>query len=110
MFTYYTTLFIVGLILIFLGVMNMRGNIASIHWYHRQRVTEENKKPFGKLVGGGTLIVGVSLIVFGIFNFLFEKTQVLLLLPIGFVLLGFGILLGLGLSFYGMIKYNKGIF
>ncbi|MBQ8331912.1 MAG: hypothetical protein IJX94_05390 [Clostridia bacterium] len=34
-----------------LGIINMTGNISSLHWYHRQRVTKEDRKPFGKLVG-----------------------------------------------------------
>ena len=60
---------ILGIIISVLGVFNMRGNISSVHWYHRQRVTEADRKPFGKLVGGGTLLIGISLIVFVIFGF-----------------------------------------
>ena len=37
---------IVGIICIVLGVLNMRGNISSIHSYHRQRVKEEDIIPF----------------------------------------------------------------
>ena len=33
-----------------------------------------------------------------------------LLIIVGAVILGIGIIAGLGLSFYAMIKYNKGIF
>ena len=55
-----------GLLVCVLGIINMTGNISSLHWYHRRRVTEENRKPFGKLVGLGTLIIGLALIVFGI--------------------------------------------
>ena len=40
---------LVGVICIVLGVSNMRGNISSIHSYHRQRVKEEDKIPFGKV-------------------------------------------------------------
>ena len=40
---------VLGFILCVLGCMNMKGNISSLHWYHRQRVTEEDRKPFGKL-------------------------------------------------------------
>ena len=56
-----------GILISILGVINMTGNISSLHWYHRQRVTEENRKPFGKLVGLGTLIIGLAMIVFGTF-------------------------------------------
>ncbi len=57
---------ILGVILIVLGIMNMKGNISSLHWYHRKRVAEEDRKPFGKLVGLGTLIIGIALVISGI--------------------------------------------
>ncbi len=101
---------ILGIILIILGVMNMHGNISSLHWYHRRRVAEEDKKPFGKLVGLGTLIIGITMILFGVLFFIFEKTQIMPLVIVGAVFLVAGIVAGLGLAFYAMIKYNKGIF
>ena len=30
---------VLGFILCVLGCMNMKGNVSSLHWYHRQRVT-----------------------------------------------------------------------
>ncbi len=99
-----------GVICILLGIMNMKGNISSLHWYHRQRVTEENIKPFGKLVGLGTLIIGVAMILLGVFLFAFEKTQTTTFLIVGAVLTVVGIFVGLGFSLYAMFKYNKGIF
>ena len=99
-----------GLLVSILGIINMTGNISSLHWYHRQRVTEENRKPFGRLVGLGTLIIGVAVAVYGALLFMFEKTQLELYVIIGAVLLVAGIVLGLAISFYAMIKYNKGIF
>ncbi len=67
---YYITPIVLGIILIVLGVINVRGNISTIHWYHRHRLSEENKKVFGKLVGCGTCIVGFSIVLFGIFRLL----------------------------------------
>lgn len=101
---------ILGVILIVLGIMNMKGNISSLHWYHRQRVTEEDRKPFGKLVGLGTLIIGIALVVSGILFWISEVTATELWLIIGCVITVVGIVVGLVLSFYAMIKYNKGIF
>ncbi len=101
---------ILGVILIVLGVMNMKGNISSIHWYHRHRVAEENRKPFGRLVGLGTLIIGVALILSGIFFWISEAKATEMWLIIGCVITVVGIVVGLILSFYAMIKYNKGIF
>ena len=101
---------ILGVILIVLGIMNMKGNISSLHWYHRQRVTEEDRKPFGKLVGLGTLIIGIALVISGILFWISELTATELWLIVGCVITVVGIVVGLVLSFYAMIKYNKGIF
>ena len=99
-----------GLLVCVLGIINMTGNISSLHWYHRQRVTEENRKPFGKLVGLGTLIIGLAMIVFGILFLIFEQTQLGALVIIGTVELIAGIIVGMIVSFYAMKKYNGGIF
>lgn len=101
---------ILGVILIVSGIMNMKGNISSLHWYHRQRVTEEDRKPFGKLVGLGTLIIGIALVISGILFWISEVTATELWLIVGCVITVVGIVVGLVLSFYAMIKYNKGIF
>ena len=99
-----------GILVSILGIINMTGNISSLHWYHRQRVTEENRKPFGKLVGLGTLIIGLSMIVFGILSLIFEQTQLQAFVVIGVIELIVSIIVGMILSFYAMKKYNGGIF
>ena len=99
-----------GILVSILGIINMTGNISSLHWYHRQRVTEENRKPFGKLVGLGTLIIGLSMIVFGILFLIFEQTQLQAFVVIGVIELIVSIVVGMFVSFYAMKKYNGGIF
>ena len=99
-----------GILVSILGIINMTGNISSLHWYHRQRVTEENRKPFGKLVGLGTLIIGLSMIVFGILFLIFEQTQLQAFVVIGLIELIVSIIVGMIVSFYAMKKYNGGIF
>ena len=99
-----------GILVSILGIINMTGNISSLHWYHRQRVTEENRKPFGKLVGLGTLIIGLSMIVFGILFLIFEQTQLQAFVVIGVIELIVSIIVGIFVSFYAMKKYNGGIF
>ena len=99
-----------GLLVCALGIVNMTGNISSLHYYHRQRVTEENRKPFGKLVGLGTVIIGIALIIFGTLFFIYEQTQLDFLVIIGTVELIAGIATGMVISFYAMKKYNGGIF
>ena len=105
----FITTTLLGIFLCALGSVNMKGNISSIHWYHRQRVTEEDRKPFGKLVGLGTLMIGATMILFGILFWIYEATTMEIWVIIGTVILAAGIVAGLGLSFYAMIKYNKGI-
>lgn len=100
----------VGVFISVLGMINMTGNISSLHWYHRQRVTEEDRKPFGKLVGLGTLIIGIAIIIFGALLFATEKTGSGIYAVIGTVELIAFMAGGLALTFYAMIKYNKGIF
>ena len=101
---------IIGIIISAIGAMNMTGNISSLHSYHRKRVSEENKKPFGKLVGLGTLIIGISLIIFGLLTYLTDTSGNPVYTVIGTVQLIAFIILGAGLSFYAMKKYNGGIF
>lgn len=59
---------VIGAMLVILGVFNMKGNIATIHWYNRRKVTKENQKPYCRLMGLGTLLVGVCLFAGGIVN------------------------------------------
>ena len=107
--SYIISLFL-GVIFIVIGISNTKGNIASIHWYHRKRVTEENRIPFGRMVGLGTIIIGISLIVFSGLSVVAELSQKDFYILVGTVVLVVGLVIGLGLSFYAMIKYNKGIF
>ena len=99
-----------GLIIVLLGISNRKGNINSLHSYHRHRVAEEDKEAFGKIVGLGHIVAGIACVVYGIATFVFEKTQISPVDTVGLVILIGGCAVGLGISFYGMIKYNKGIF
>ena len=99
-----------GILVIILGIFNMKGDLSSIHWYHRQRLTEEHKEPYGKKVGFGTVLCGISLILYGSFSLLAEKLQNALFMQIGSVVMIFLLIIGLAVSIYAMIKYNKGIF
>ena len=93
---------IFGLFISVLGIMNMRGNISSIHSYNRRRVRQEDVPKYGKVVGIGTLIIGIALILSFITLFWTE-----LLAP---YILGTAALAGLGFILYGQFKYNGGLF
>ncbi len=100
----------VGVLIVVLGAINMTGNISSLHSYHRHRVSEENRLPFGRMVGLGTILCGLSVIVFGIMMFVYEKTKIEAFSLVGTVLLLVGLAIGLVITFRAMIKYNGGIF
>ena len=100
----------IGVVLIVLGIFNMKGNISSLHSYHRRRVSEADRLPFGRLVGLGTIIIGIALIVFSACLFAAESASLAILGTVGTAVLIVGLVVGLGLNFFAMIKYNKGIF
>ena len=100
----------IGVLIWGLGIINMTGNISSLHSYHRHRVSEEDRKPFGRLVGLGTLIIGLGCIAFGALSLLGERLGQELFVLLGTGVLLMGIVVGLILSFYAMNKYNHGIF
>ena len=102
--------FLVGVVCIVLGISNMRGNISSLHSYHRHRVSEENRIPFGKKVGLGTIICGGTIVAFSIFSLINLYIENQILTVVSTVILIAGLVAGLCLSLYAMIKYNKGVF
>ena len=101
---------IVGALICFFGVKNMMGDISSLHSYHRSRVKDEDVKPFGKLVGLGTLICGVGVLIMSAFSFIASLSGIDALVIVGTVLMMVGIVVGCVISFYAMKKYNGGIF
>ena len=101
---------VVGVICIFFGMQHMHGNLSSLHSYHYKRVREEDKLPFGRIVGAGTSVIGAGLILNGIFLLLALYTPWTGAAVVSNVVMIVGFVLGLALTFYGMFKYNKGIF
>ena len=68
---------VVGAIIFAIGISNRKGNISMLHSYHTKRIKEEDKLPFGKIVGLGMMIIGGALEAFAVFTFLsalLEKT------------------------------------
>ena len=104
------TTLVVGVIVIVLGVVNMTGNISSLHSYHRHKVSEENRKPFGRMVGIGTVLVGIGIILEGIMIFLAEKLQSEVMANAGLVVLPVFMVPGIIIMVVAMKKYNGGIF
>ena len=84
------------------GIVNIKGNISTIHSYNRRKVKEEDIPKYGKTVGTGTLIIGISLVLGFIVSFWSEIIIDYIILP--------AVIVGLGFILYGQFKYNKGIF
>ena len=95
-------LLILGLFLSVLGIVNITGNISTIHSYNRRRVKEDDVPKYGKAIGTGTLIIGASLVVAFCLAFWKEVSIEFIVLP--------SLVIGLGFILYGQFKYNKGIF
>ena len=99
----YLFLSIIGLIFIYLGIINYKGNILSIHWYNRRNVSKENEKSYGKLMGVGTGIIGIGLTITGILLLIFNLEEF-------YYILISSLIVGMIIMIYSQIKYNKGIF
>ena len=101
---------IVGVVCIIIGILNRKGNISMLHSYHRKRVSEENVLPFGKMVGLGMIIIGAALIFAGIFSFVAINLDSAVCSIVSNVTLIVGLLIGLAITLYAMIKYNRSVF
>ena len=95
-------LLILGVFISFLGIVNIMGNICTIHSYNRRKVKEEDVPKYGRAIGTGTLIIGVSLIAAFVTAFWSEKAMSFIVIP--------ALVIGLGFILYAQFKYNKGIF
>lgn len=95
-------LLILGIFISVIGIVNMTGNISTIHSYNRRKVKEEDVPKDGRAVGTGTLIIGVSLIAAFVTTFWSETAMSFIVIP--------ALVIGLGFILYAQFKYNKGIF
>lgn len=109
MFGFIVTL-IIGAVLVVLGISHTKGNISSLHSYHTKRIKEEDKLPFGKKIGLGTIIIGCDLIAYSILSIVMLITNQIIYTTIGNIILVLGLLVGFSFIFYALFKYNKGIF
>ena len=106
----YIAPFIIGAMLSLLGILNMTGNIRSVHLNQRKNVTPEGIRPFSMLIGAGTLIVGISCILFGISGILSVKYNIDMISVIGAVILSIGAIFGVLINVFAILKYNFGLF
>ena len=102
--------FIIGIVCIAIGISNTKGNISTLHSYHRKRVSEEDRLPFGKEVGCGMIIVGIAIMIYSALSAAALHFNANLYSVIGTVILVAGLVVGLGFAFHAMFKYNQGLF
>lgn len=95
-------LLILGLFLSALGIVNILGNVSTIHSYHRRRVREEDIPKYGRAVGTGTLVIGASFAAAFLAELRWAGVTDRIVLP--------ALAVGLGFLLYAQFKYNKGIF
>ena len=101
---------IIGLILVVLGISQMRGNISSLHSYHTHKVKEEDRLPLGKRTGLGSIIIGLSIIANGLLMHFSAALNNSALFALGMVILLVGVLVGIVIALRAIIKYNHGLF
>ncbi len=99
----YVGMLIIGLLISILGIPNLKGNISSIHWYNRTRVSEADIPKYGKCMGIGTIIIGLSIMITAAISLFVE------LIPV-FALTFVGLIVGIAFMLYAQFKYNGGIF
>lgn len=59
----YLGLLVMGILLSTLGIVNIRGNISTIHAWNRKRVKEADIPRYGRAIGAGTLVIGAAFII-----------------------------------------------
>ena len=101
---------LVGVVCIALGISNRKGNLSTIHEYHRKRVKKEDELPFGKQVGLGTIIIGIGVILFSGLSALAVALENNIYTWIGTSVMIASLVAGGAISFKAMFKYNQGIF
>lgn len=100
---------IIGIVCIVIGILNMKGNIKMLHSYHIRNIKEEEKIHFGRLVGIGTIIIGVLLIVYGFLNAMYAIIKNDQIVITSNIILVIGLIIGICICLFAIKKYNKKI-
>lgn len=98
----YITMLVLGIFISVLGIVNIKGNISTIHSYNRRKVKEEDIPKYEKAVGTGTLKIGASFVITFIVSFWSEVMIAFIILPV--------VVVGIAFILYAQFEYNKGIF
>ena len=92
----------IGILIIVLGILHIKGNLKLLHSYHIKNVKEEDKIPFGRKIGAGATIIGCAIAISGIAELFLPRIANIIMIV--------GLIPGVILIFYALLKYNKGLF
>lgn len=98
----YILLLVLGAALIVTGIINIKGNISTVHRHNRRRVSQADAPRYGRAMGLGTMIMGASMAATAVLQMILDLEAI-------FYLLAAGVAAGLAVMVYAQIKYNKGI-
>ena len=106
----FITCMIIGALCIVIGVINICGNINTLHSYHRHRVRPQDVKKLGVSVGIGMLFCGGGTISLGTGFLVFDITELAIYTILGAVAFVILFIAGTVISIVSICKYNKGLF
>ncbi len=93
----------VGVLCLIFGLLIWKKQkISLIHSYHYTHVSEENKKAYTAMMGKGITILGIGILLYGIFTFALQ-------IPFGWLFLLFGFIIGFGTTIRAQVKFNGGM-
>ena len=99
--------FCIGALTLALGIFNYHGNLSTLRAYHRRCASQEEKNPFERKQGPGMIVLGASIIVHGVFLTISIYTKMRVFFWCGIAVFVGGILAGIGLGVYGLVRYRK---
>lgn len=93
-----------GILFLYLGwEIWKKEKINLIHDYHHEKVKDIDKKAYTGQMGKAMLIIGVGILLTGIFDFITTSL-------IGWWFFAVSFIIGLAMVIYAQVKYNHGIF
>ena len=101
MFVFSIVLFLTSLMFIILGISIYKGNIALIHSYHQENVTD--KVGYGKAMGKALIVFSIPMLISGVIALFTESA-----LPV--VILILGMVVGFIPIIRAQRKFNGGMF
>lgn len=90
----------IGIIFIVLGYFVWKKErISLFHSYHYDKISEEDKKAFCTISGGGVIVIGIGLLVTGVIVAMTDSAW-------SFIAFAIGFLVGFAMLVYAGLRYN----